>query len=579
VFSTYSDDGVRVWIDGRLVVSNWSIHNLTYNSGYISLTAGQQYTIKVEYFQSTASASLQLFWQSARQVKEIIPTGSLVPTRSYYVSALGSDDNDGLSTQRPFRSLARVNGVALNAGDSVSLRRGHKFPGSFIPTGSGIVRVPIKLNAYGTGLRPIISAGSAEAAIKLFNQQHWEISGVETTGGTRFGIYVGGDLEYQTLKHIYIQDVVVRDVKTLGKPQYDAGLIVVMPSGNHLTFADVQISKVTAYNTNQWWGIHVGFNNWYGYKSASYPRTNGVKILGSKVHSCGGDLITVAASTNVLIDGNVAYNGGLALAGSTTGMYTPAAVWTWASSNVVVQNNEVYNMHTYGKDGAAFDADWGSTNVTIQYNYAHDNEGPCVMVLSLNGFVTTNTVVRYNICSYNVRRLRPDNSEIYLYSANPLNGVQVYNNTIYHAPLDSTPAVYIPNFSKTGTLPYLFKNNIVYSEGPNLVTLPSAFESDNNIYWHTGASSLVWNYGGVSYYDLSSFNVATSQDVYSFHSDPVVSSPTYHAVGRPKSAFQMQYGSPAIGQGATLTNMGSRDFFGTPLPASGPVSIGADGTY
>ena len=42
-FYTQSNDGVRLWIDGRQIVNNWTDHSFTENSGQITLDANRRY--------------------------------------------------------------------------------------------------------------------------------------------------------------------------------------------------------------------------------------------------------------------------------------------------------------------------------------------------------------------------------------------------------------------------------------------------------------------------------------------------------------------------------------------------------
>jgi hypothetical protein len=74
---------------------------------------------------------------------------------TYYVSSsAGSDLNAGTSSNAPWKTLAKVNGTALQAGDSVLLRRGDFWNESLVPTGSGTSASPITFDAYGTGAAP-----------------------------------------------------------------------------------------------------------------------------------------------------------------------------------------------------------------------------------------------------------------------------------------------------------------------------------------------------------------------------------------------------------------------------------------
>ncbi|MEP7050218.1 MAG: PA14 domain-containing protein [Pseudomonadota bacterium] len=62
-FQTTSDDGVRLWIDGALVIDNWTTHAPTTNSSpAIPLKAGFVYDIKLEYFESQQGAVAKLAW-------------------------------------------------------------------------------------------------------------------------------------------------------------------------------------------------------------------------------------------------------------------------------------------------------------------------------------------------------------------------------------------------------------------------------------------------------------------------------------------------------------------------------------
>jgi hypothetical protein len=78
-FYTSSDDGVRLWVDGRLLIDNWTVHTVTENRGTITLVGGRRYSIRLEYFDSVQAATARLSWSSAGQTKEIIPYRRLFP--------------------------------------------------------------------------------------------------------------------------------------------------------------------------------------------------------------------------------------------------------------------------------------------------------------------------------------------------------------------------------------------------------------------------------------------------------------------------------------------------------------------
>jgi hypothetical protein len=72
-FSTDSDDGVRLWVNGKLIINDWTEHPRTITRGKIFLTQGQRYDIKLEYFDQGGGASVQLWWNSHTQRGRIIP--------------------------------------------------------------------------------------------------------------------------------------------------------------------------------------------------------------------------------------------------------------------------------------------------------------------------------------------------------------------------------------------------------------------------------------------------------------------------------------------------------------------------
>lgn len=74
---TTSDDGIRVWVDGNLIIDSWVKQSGTERVGSISLQAGKLYDIKVEYYENQGDAKAKLMWESASQIKEAVPASAL----------------------------------------------------------------------------------------------------------------------------------------------------------------------------------------------------------------------------------------------------------------------------------------------------------------------------------------------------------------------------------------------------------------------------------------------------------------------------------------------------------------------
>ena len=62
-FQTYSDDGIRLKVNGTFVINNWTDHSPTTNtSTTVSLTAGQKVPITLEYYERGGGATARLRW-------------------------------------------------------------------------------------------------------------------------------------------------------------------------------------------------------------------------------------------------------------------------------------------------------------------------------------------------------------------------------------------------------------------------------------------------------------------------------------------------------------------------------------
>ena len=79
---------------------------------------------------------------------------------TYYVSSInGNDKNDGLTKENPFRTLHRIRGSELGAGDRVLLERESVFEDQYLHIrGKGEKGKPIEIGAYGEGRLPHICA-------------------------------------------------------------------------------------------------------------------------------------------------------------------------------------------------------------------------------------------------------------------------------------------------------------------------------------------------------------------------------------------------------------------------------------
>ena len=86
-FSTSSDDGVRLWIDGRQVIDAWGIHPEQTDSATVTFAANSRHRIRLEYFQAGGQAVARLAWQLPAKTSRVTWTSEAADAIDYYFMA------------------------------------------------------------------------------------------------------------------------------------------------------------------------------------------------------------------------------------------------------------------------------------------------------------------------------------------------------------------------------------------------------------------------------------------------------------------------------------------------------------
>jgi Right handed beta helix region len=470
---------------------------------------------------------------------------------NHYIDCSARQNGDGTETS-PWNSLTSVNGFSAHSGDHLLFKRATTCNGVLAPQGSGSASASIVIDAYGTGVPPVIDGGHAEEAVKLFNQQYWEINNLEITGGNLYGVYVTGDVPNSTLNHIYLKNLDVHGANFTSTKRSDSGEVFISPNGSRQTLNDILVDGVVAHDSHVSEGIIVSAGGAYiETNEISQPLGNDVTVRNSTAHDVYGDGIMIAELTNGLLERNVVYRSGLCP--NCTGS-TPVGLWEWYCHTCTVQYNESYANQSWGGDGGDFDIDYFDNDNIVQYNYGHDSAGYCVAFFGAGGRASVNNVFRYNVCSNDGRRSDISNQgEVFIHTWDngSLDGVEIYNNVFYWNPASKAAAFVTTDAAYSGAGPRFFKNNIIYATVPDMIETTSSFVLDNNVYWTT-ASSPTWKIDGKPYTDFKVYQSAAKQDAHSHFADPMLSSPSYHATGRPEHAFHPLPNSPGIHTGANV---------------------------
>jgi len=61
-FGLFADDGVRLWVDGELLVDQWHLGRGEYHSRVTPLTEGLHQVV-VEYFEASGEAEIRFWWE------------------------------------------------------------------------------------------------------------------------------------------------------------------------------------------------------------------------------------------------------------------------------------------------------------------------------------------------------------------------------------------------------------------------------------------------------------------------------------------------------------------------------------
>jgi hypothetical protein len=514
---------------------------------------------------------------------------------TYYVSTAGSDANSGTSPDQPWRTLGKVNATAFGPGDRILLRSGDNWTGQLWPKGSGASGAPITIDRYGTGVKPrIAGAGTVAEAVRLFNQEYWEIRNLDVSNaapptstpgenlGDFRGIGVHGD-NGQTLDHFVIDSVDVHDVtgeiNWIGGSTADnkpgitfgtgwdrsknTGGIVFLTSvpditapGNPTLLAGITVQNSTVRNTSfagitvkQYTGDAPGAvaTGWGTRRTADdtrfAPHTD-VTIRGNYITQSGTQFgANGVYLTNVrdgLVEDNVIDNVGV------------SGIETYAADRVTVQFNEVFGTQRANgsADGNGMDPDIATTNQVFQFNYLHDNEDGILLCACNSNFKFGSAVVRYNVVTGSTRW------NLHMSQTTGSNA-KVYNNTFY-----STTAPNMVTGGASGSV--TLSDNLFASERSDVrFELPSGLTYHNNGY--------------------SANLTPPSRDAGAVVGDPrfvnpAVSGP-YGDVSGPRldtaANFALGEGSVFIDAGVEIADNGGRDFAGGSVPRGAATDIGA----
>ena len=161
-FYTTTDDGVRLWVNGQLLIDKWIDQSPTTWSGTIALKAQQRYNIRMDYYENGGGAVASLAWSSPSTPQAIIPQNQIYPfTNPPPGIVLISPATNASYTASASVTLNAMAASQYNAIDNVAFYANSLLLGSisnnpYILTATGLTNGSYALTAVatdGSGLR------------------------------------------------------------------------------------------------------------------------------------------------------------------------------------------------------------------------------------------------------------------------------------------------------------------------------------------------------------------------------------------------------------------------------------------
>lgn len=515
---------------------------------------------------------------------------ALANANMYFVSPLGDDNNNGLSSSTPWKTINKVNATAFAPGDLILFDGGKTFNGMLYITSSGSSGMNIKFASYGIG-RAIINGGNSYAVL-AYNASYILMDSLVLSGGWNAAAQSGNDaygvLFYTDVPgNVKLGEVTINRSEIKGFAKSGIGFLSWPADGSQSGFSKITVVGNTVHD-NGACGISTlgpagtAGSTAYAFSNVYMAYNRVYNNLGVKSHTSGhsGDGILIGDAASGTLEYNVAYNNGwynMAPGGG------PAAIWCYDSKNLVFQYNEAHHNGTgAGKpDGDGFDLDGGAVNCTMQYNYSHDNYGAGFLLWEYgnNRIKNNGNTLRYNISQNDNTN---NNNTVYggISVGRNCGNNRFYNNTIWGV---KGSAVFV-----TGGTGNKFYNNIFESQGsaPCIVSTSGSFFLSNNYY---NASGFRVKYSGSIYTSLANLRAATPNEKYNnisygYSTNPQLTNPgtggTFNN-GNPSSLtnYLPIAGSPVINTAFNLTtvgiSVGTNDFRKGSIPYGGAYDTGA----
>lgn len=457
--------------------------------------------------------------------------------RHFYVDCSQSCPGSG-TVKDPWCSIAEANDPTFQPGDTLAFKSGTSCAGQLAPKGVGTAEAVITITKYGPSksANPVINGTGAAAAVKLTNQDYWQISNLTVTNpasslAQRQGIHVtatdGKSHAGITIESNTVQFVAGQTNKATHAIDFANSCGILIDTANEGSRYDHVLVQNNQVSDCGGGGIKVRVGSMENRGRRAHVTKNAIK-------QCGGDGIIISYSHEPVIDYNLATDLGTGAYPYTGGNF--AGMWVLGDHNPTIRYNVVYGSIMSVVDSQAFDCDWGNTgNCTVEYNFSRDNAGGAF--LDCDGCGTSggaDQIVRYNIFQ---------------------NDCRINSNS-------DKPTLY-------------FYQNVMYCPDKDFdLVLPASTIMTNNIFVGNGksklptGSSIEWNWNVFQNVERPTSNGIAGDPMFL---DPGKGTDSLMSA----SGYKLKASSPALSNGDVVPDNGGRDYFGNIVSATEKPNRGA----
>ncbi|MCX8183756.1 MAG: glycoside hydrolase family 3 C-terminal domain-containing protein [Crenarchaeota archaeon] len=145
-----SDDGARLWLDGKLLIDSWRDRGVTLDIVTVRLEKGRQYEVKIEYYEHVGDAAAFLLWdhvdESTPEVREAVRLAKKSDVAVFFAEIIEGEGKDRAMLDLPRLQEVMIEKIVETGTPTIVVL----MTGSAV-TGEWIKKVPALLQAWYPG--------------------------------------------------------------------------------------------------------------------------------------------------------------------------------------------------------------------------------------------------------------------------------------------------------------------------------------------------------------------------------------------------------------------------------------------